>query len=157
MIRTFNPEDLNTLKEITAICFDGVSIDQGIEAEFGLLGGHDWRWRKVRDIDVDVAGEGAQSVFVYEQEAVIAGYITSRLDNKSKIGWIHNLAVLPAYQGRGIGTQLIEAALDRFRSQGMECAKIETLEQNPAGTKLYPSFGFREVARQIHYAMSLKS
>jgi ribosomal protein S18 acetylase RimI-like enzyme len=157
MIRTFLPDDLAVLKEITAICFDGVSIDQGIETQMGLLGGHDWRWRKVKDLDADVAGERAQSVFVYEVESVVAGYITSKVDDETKIGWIHNLAVLPAYQGRGIGRQLIETALDHFRQRGMECAKIETLAQNPVGTKLYPSFGFQEVARQIHYAMSLKS
>ena len=37
----------------------------------------------------------------------------------------------------------------------MQVAKIETLEQNPVGQALYPSLGFREVARQIHYAMRL--
>ena len=155
MIRSFAPDDLEVLKEITAICFDGVSIDQGIEAHLGLLGGHDWRWRKVRDIDDDVAGERACGVFVYEVEKVVVGYITTKLDTGSKIGWIHNLAVLPAHQARGIGRKLIETALDHFRDNGMECAKIETLEQNPVGTKFYPTFGFREVARQIHYAMSL--
>ena len=160
MIRLYQPGDLNVLKEITAICFDGVSIDQGIEAECGLLGGHDWRWRKVRDIDEDVAAGLASGVFVYEVDGVegdgsVAGYITCRLDRESKIGWIHNLAVLPAHQGCGIGRQLIDAALDHFRANGMECAKIETLEQNPVGTKFYPTFGFREVARQIHYVMSL--
>jgi hypothetical protein len=34
-------------------------------------------------------------------------------------------------------------------------AKIETLDQNPVGQALYPSLGFKEVARQIHYAMRL--
>jgi hypothetical protein len=37
----------------------------------------------------------------------------------------------------------------------MQVAKIETLEQNPVGQKLYPSLGFVEVARQVHYAMRL--
>jgi hypothetical protein len=37
----------------------------------------------------------------------------------------------------------------------MTVAKIETLEQNPIGRRLYPALGFREVARQIHYAMPL--
>ena len=37
----------------------------------------------------------------------------------------------------------------------MTVAKIETLEQNPIGRQLYPSLGFQEVARQIHYAMPL--
>jgi hypothetical protein len=37
----------------------------------------------------------------------------------------------------------------------MTIAKIETLEQNLIGRHLYPSLGFVEVARQIHYAMPL--
>ena len=48
---------------------------------------------------------------------------------------------------------LLEHAIVFFRRSGMEVAKIETLEQNEAGRKLYPSLGFQEVARQIHYAM----
>jgi ribosomal protein S18 acetylase RimI-like enzyme len=46
--------------------------------------------------------------------------------------------------------------LEHFRRNGVECARIETLEQNPIGQHLYPAVGFREVARQIHYAMRLK-
>ena len=37
----------------------------------------------------------------------------------------------------------------------MQVAKIETLEQNAVGQALYPRAGFKEVARQIHYAMRL--
>ena len=37
----------------------------------------------------------------------------------------------------------------------MTVARIETLEQNPIGRQLYPSLGFLEVARQIHFAMPL--
>ena len=53
-IRRYRPADLETLKTITAICFDGVCIDQNIERLFGLVHGKDWRWRKVRHIDDDV-------------------------------------------------------------------------------------------------------
>jgi len=37
----------------------------------------------------------------------------------------------------------------------MTVGRIETLEQNAIGRQLYPSLGFLEVARQIHYAMPL--
>ena len=46
-------------------------------------------------------------------------------------------------------------ALDRFRAAGLTHAKIETLVQNEVGKGLYESLGFREVARQIHFAMEL--
>ena len=155
MIRTYRPEDLEALKEITALCFAKVSIDRNIEAQFGLIGGRDWRWRKLRHIDADVADDNARGVFVSEIDGQVVGYITTRVDPESKIGWIPNMAVLPEHQQQGLGRELIQKALDYLRQQGMECAKIETLEQNPVGSRFYPGMGFQEVARQIHYVMSL--
>jgi ribosomal protein S18 acetylase RimI-like enzyme len=94
-------------------------------------------------------------VFVAERAGEVIGYVTTRLNRAASIGWIPNLAVDPEWQGRGIGRALLEHALAFFREQGMEVAKIETLEQNPVGQRLYPGLGFREVARQIHFAMRL--
>ena len=155
MIRKYVPSDLDRLKQITTICFEKVSIDRNIETEFGLVGGRDWRWRKARHIDADVAGAHADGVFVYELEGEVIGYLTTRIDEDSSIGWIPNMAVIPGHQGKGIGGDLMRAALDYMRERGMECAKIETLEQNQIGSQFYPSTGFREVGRQVHYLMRL--
>jgi hypothetical protein len=38
MIRLYKPDDIDALKRITAICFDGVSIDRNIEERFGQIG-----------------------------------------------------------------------------------------------------------------------
>ena len=155
MIRPYRPDDLERLKQITAVCFDGVSIDRNIEARFGLLGGRDWRFRKLRHIDADVAGDNARGVFVYEDEGEVIGYITTRLDTDTRIGWIPNMAVDPRAQGSGIGRRLMDHAVEFMRAEGMEAAKIETLEQNPIGGHFYPAVGFEEVGRQIHYLMRL--
>ncbi len=155
LIRGYRPDDLERLKEITVVCFAEVSIDRNIEREFGLVGDRDWRWRKRRHIDADVAGDNARGVFVHEIEGEVVGYITTRVDQESRIGWIPNMAVDPDHQGKGIGRDLMKASLAYMRECGMECAKIETLEQNPIGSRFYPSTGFREVGRQIHYLMRL--
>lgn len=155
MIRAYEPGDLERLKEITAICFDGVSIDRNIEEKFGPIGDRDWRFRKLRHIDADVAGDNARGVFVWEEEGQVLGYVTTRLDRDSKIGWIPNIAVDPVTQGRGLGRKLMERALQFFRDEGMQAAKIETLEQNDIGSRFYPDVGFEEVGRQIHYLMRL--
>jgi ribosomal protein S18 acetylase RimI-like enzyme len=55
----------------------------------------------------------------------------------------------------GIGRQLLEHALEFFRAQGLKVARIETLAHNEVGNHLYPSVGFEEVARQVHFAMRL--
>jgi len=153
-IRPFKPADLEPVKAITLEGFEGVSVDHGIEAKFGKVAGHDWRWRKARHIDVDVA-ENTAGLFVAEMEGSVVGYISTVVDLQAGKGRIPNLAVDAAARGRGIGRALIEHALESFRQAGLELAVIETMASNPAGQSLYPSCGFVEVGRQIHYARRL--
>ena len=154
MIRSYRPSDLQAMREITGICFEGTSIDQNIDRMFGRLGDSSWQERKAGTIDAD-AQINPDGIFVYEAEAEVIGYITCRIDARSRVGWIPNLAVRPKHQGKGLGRELLQRALSYLREEGMECARIETLEQNPVGARLYPSEGFQEVARQIHYITRL--
>lgn len=155
-IRHYRPTDLETIKRLTVAGFDGVSIDRNIEDQFGPINNRDWRWRKTRHIDFDVARD-ADGVFVAELNGEVVGYITTFRDHDAGMGLIPNLAVDSRQRGRGIGRKLIEFALNNFRESGLTHAKIETLDQNEIGQGLYPSLGFREVARQIHYCMALDS
>jgi ribosomal protein S18 acetylase RimI-like enzyme len=154
-IRVYRPQDLARLQAITADTFGPVSIDRNMEQVLGPFGGGDWRSRKTAAIADDCRAQ-PDGVFVAEDSAgQVVGYVTTRRNEANRIGWIPNLAVDPSHQGRGLGRLLLEHALDHFRRSGMEVARIETLEQNPVGKRLYPSLGFKEVARQVHYAMRL--
>ncbi len=156
-LRPYRPEDLPRLQEITAQTFGPVSIDRNMEQLLGSFGQGGWQSRKVAAIADDCRLQ-PDGVFVAEAEnGQVVGYVTTRLNNASRIGWIPNLAVDPAFQGKGLGRALLQHAIEFFRQRGMEVAKIETLEQNPIGQGLYPSLGFKEVARQIHLAMRLDS
>ena len=154
-IRPFRESDRERLREITAEAFDGVSIDQNIEHIFGPIAGRRWDERKARDIDND-CNSNPKGVFVAEVEDEVVGYITTRVDEETRIGRIVNFAVTPRYQGRGIGAKLMNEALKYLKESGMEFVRIETLEQNEICRKFYPKLGFREIARQIHYVMPLK-
>jgi ribosomal protein S18 acetylase RimI-like enzyme len=90
-----------------------------------------------------------------DEIGIVVGFVTTRLQCNSKIGWIPNMAVDAEHQAKGLGQAMLEHAIGFFRERGMQIAKIETLEQNPVGQKLYPRLGFEPVARQIHYAMRL--
>jgi ribosomal protein S18 acetylase RimI-like enzyme len=153
-IRLYRPEDLGALKRLTVSSFGPVCIDKNIEATFGLINGHDWAWRKARHIDVDVARE-PEGIFVAESADAVVGYITTWSDSEASVGNIPNLAVDANFRGQGIGRQLIDRALQHFRSLGLTHARIETLAQNEVGQNLYPSMGFKEVARQVHYCADL--
>lgn len=154
MIRKYQPSDLEALRQITAICFEEVSIDKNIEARFGIINKLDWKQRKMPHINDDVAAN-ADGVFVVEVDSEVAGYITTSVNYRTKIGGIPNLSVHPKFQQRGLGGQLIETALAYLKAEGMLYARIETLEQNQIGTTFYPKMGFVEIARQIHYIRPL--
>src|SRR5437660_6689952 len=109
-IRTYRPADLTDLKRITVEGFEGVSIDYGIEQAFGSINGHDWRWRKARHIDDDVARDPA-GVFVAEDGGQIVGYVTSWQDHEAGIGHIPNLAVAGSHRNQGLGRALLEHVL----------------------------------------------
>ena len=155
-IRPYREADRPAVRELTVSGFEGVSIDHGIDRELGPIVGRDWQWRKSRDIDRDIDVLGAELAVAEDDESgAVVGYVTMQCDADTRIGWIHNLAVAAGVRGGGLGRRLLEHALSHFRASGMAVAKIETLEQNPVGRHLYPSVGFVEVARQIHYAMPL--
>ena len=154
LIRPFQLADLPTLKRITVAAFDGVSIDQGMQELFGEIQGHEWQWRKARHLDDDVARD-PHGIFVAEIDGRVVGCITTWQDREGGIGHIPNLAIEADCRGQGLGRQLIEFALQRFRDAGLTHAKIETLVQNAVGQHLYTSLGFREVARQIHFVAEL--
>ena len=153
-IRVFRSEDLETIKRLTVESFTGVTLEQNVEQALGVVGGHDWRWRKARHIDDDVRANPA-GVFVAEAEGRVTGYITALIDREAGKGRIPNLAVAEEFRGHGLGRKLIEHALDYFRREGLAYAMIETMAQNEAGQHLYPACGFVEVARQIHFARKL--
>jgi GNAT superfamily N-acetyltransferase len=93
-------------------------------------------------------------VAVEEDESVI-GFVTVTADGTSGIGHIHNLAVDPSAHSKGTGRLLIEASHRWMIEQGMEIAKIDTLQVNAVGRWLYPSAGYEELVREINYAMPL--
>lgn len=152
--REYRSGDLEELKRITLEAFEGLALDQRVEEHLGVLHGHDWRWRKARQIEEDVAANRA-GVFVAEEGGIILGYITTVLDREAGKGRIPNLAVLSDARSKGLGRKLIEHALDYFRREGMSYAMIETMAYNEIGNHLYPACGFIEVGRQVHFARKL--
>jgi ribosomal protein S18 acetylase RimI-like enzyme len=154
IIRTYRAGDIDELCRITVEGFDGIAIDQNVEKSIGIVGEHDWRWRKARHVveDVEINPDG---VFVAELDGRVVGYISTRIDRAAAKGRIPNLAVDQAARGRGIGRELIEYALDYCRREGMAFVMIETMANNPVGRHLYPSCGFVEAGRQIHYVKKL--
>jgi len=154
VIRPYQAGDLEALRHITLESFDGVSFDQIVESKFGLLNGHDWRWRKARHIEDDVTANAA-GAFVAEADGEILGYITTVIDRAAGKARIPNLAITARVRGQGLGRKLVQHALEYLRREGAAYAMIETMAGNDVGEHLYPSCGFVEIGRQIHFGIHL--
>ncbi len=66
-------------------------------------------------------------------------------------GEIANLAVDPNARGRGIGSALLDAALEEARRQKTDEVFLEVRNSNLRARQLYESRGFAEVGRRRRY------
>lgn len=64
---------------------------------------------------------------------------------------LFNLAVSPAYQGKGYGKQLLQALIKRLRSQGVLTLWLEVRESNEKAQRLYDQLGFNQVDIRKNY------
>jgi ribosomal protein S18 acetylase RimI-like enzyme len=151
IIRIALASDLNGIVELTEKEFRSASIDAKIE---DMIGGTPWIQTKALVLKAELE-KNPDGCFVALMDGGLVGYITTAVVSIASRGVIANIAVSSKLQGRGIGRKLIARALGFFKDIGLHQAKIETLASNQVGQHLYPSCGFREVERQVHYIMPL--
>lgn len=154
-IQRAQASDLEKVIQLTLDAFGKVSFESNIESEFGLINGRSWKIRKADHIRADFGDPDGFVLLAKIAEQTI-GFVSIRLQRESKIGVIANLAVAATVRNDGVGRTLIKAAIDLMKSESMELARIETLEQNKIGQSLYPKLGFREIAKQIYYCQDLR-
>lgn len=64
---------------------------------------------------------------------------------------IQTIAVLPEYEGRGIGTAMLTRMLDEARRRGAQETLLEVREDNPRARRLYELFGFEHIHTRRGY------
>jgi len=81
---------------------------------------------------------------VAEVEGHVAGVIIGGWDGRR--GWLHHLAVDPAYRRQGIATALIREVEARLKDKG--CLKVNLLvfAENERARKLYRDLGYNEMS-----------
>jgi ribosomal protein S18 acetylase RimI-like enzyme len=154
IIRAYRKTDCEAVLRITEESFEGFCMDYNMEQHFGRIAGTTWRERKRDGIQYELRRHGEHTL-VAALDGEVVGYVCTRIEVDYATGHIANLAVAKAYQSRGIGKMLLRQALDHLRECGMRYARIETLEQNFKGRQLYPTFGFKEIGRQVYYLREL--
>ena len=69
---------------------------------------------------------GQITVYVAQVGETVAGFVAYAVNDEDYTGEVELLAVHPAYQNRGIGTQLNTFALDRLKESGARLAVVGT-------------------------------
>jgi ribosomal-protein-alanine N-acetyltransferase len=67
---------------------------------------------------------------------------------------INNLAVRDDFRGRGVGTALLEHAIQAGASRGAERATLEVRRSNAPARRLYERLGFEVAATRPNYYVS---
>ena len=130
LVREAHVEDINQLLDIEHYCYDDPWPREAFEEEIGN----------------GIAGIG----MVAEDDGIIVGFITG-LTMAQELQ-VHNIAVHPDYQGRGIGRQLMEAVDALGRAGDYKRISLEVRQDNDIACKLYMSLGFKAVgARKDFY------
>ena len=78
--------------------------------------------------------------FVAEEKESIIGVILSGHDGRR--GFIYHLAVDQAYQRKGIGRTLVEAAMDALKGEGIHKVALVVYGGNAKGNAFWEKIGF---------------
>ena len=82
------------------------------------------------------------TTFVAEEDDKIVGVIMA--GNDGRRGYIHHTAVHPDYRHRGIGTGLVNSALEALKSLGINKVALVVFTRNEDGNAFWEKMGFTE-------------
>lgn len=86
--------------------------------------------------------------FVAEEEKQIIGVIL--VGNDGRRGYIYHTAVKPSYQRKGIGTQLVNTALEALKNIGIIKVALVVFDRNEDGNAFWEKQGF-SVRKDLAY------
>jgi L-phenylalanine/L-methionine N-acetyltransferase len=94
------------------------------------------------------------AVFVADEEGLIVGRLSVARDQHPASRHVADLGLMVAqsHRRRGVGTALLQAAVDWGRETGVRKLELHVFPWNEAAIALYEKFGFvREGYRKEHY------
>ena len=98
--------------------------------------------------DLDDSEEGIRryldrnpdTCFAAEEDGRVVGVILAGHDGRR--GYVYHTAVSPAYQRRGVGAKLADAALEALRDAGITKVALVAFSRNEAGNAFWEKMGF---------------
>jgi len=86
-------------------------------------------------------------IIVFNNERI--GFYQGQVVNE-RTYYIKNICIIPEYQGKGIGTEILKTVINEYSDKNIE---IQYFKQNPVGN-LYKKLGFESNGEtEFHYQM----
>jgi GNAT superfamily N-acetyltransferase len=127
-IEPYNPQYLDTVVSLSLRAWTPVfdSIQKAMDADvYRAFYPDNWRVSQQKAVE-DVCAADDTNVWVAINADSIVGFVAVKLHLEDNMGEIHMVAVVPDFQGQGIGSALIEFALAWMKDAGMSIAMVET-------------------------------
>jgi ribosomal protein S18 acetylase RimI-like enzyme len=99
----------------------------------------------------DRLAEYSSDTLVVEVEGLMVG--TVRVTREQDTGRIYGLAVDPAWQGRGIGRDVLRRVCRELQAQGVRQIGLEVAVDNDHALRLYTSLGFELTITEDYYEL----
>lgn len=149
--RVFDPHrDLKPVADLIAVAFSG---RLGPDGDVALAEMHRVaRWGPLLSWLYWSGSSGANVPpgFVWVEQGRVVGNVSLRRAVEWGGFFIGNMAVHPDWQGRGIASVLMKAALEAVSARGGRWVGLEVQADNQVARQLYEQLGFCEVGRTLH-------
>lgn len=158
IIRLARDDDLETMKQIAVEAWEPIykSFRKMTGDELFAIIHSDWRAEKAEQIARHYRSY-PETTLVTEYDGQVVGFITYNLFERDKAGVIGNNAILPKYQGRGLGTKQYQRVLEIFREKKMIYAQVLTGadEAHASARAAYEKAGFKPAFYSVLYYQKL--
>jgi len=125
----------------TATAADAPEISRLLTAAFG---------RPPSDVLEALASKSERTLLVEMSGSVIG---TLRANRRGEDGGVYGFAIDPAWQGRGIGRDVLRRVCHQLREAGVQRVGLEVAVENEHALALYTSIGFARVTTEDYYAL----
>lgn len=146
-IEPYDNSQLDAVKSLSLRAWTPVfdSIQKALDLDvYRSFYADDWRVSQLHAVE-EVCTAKDTKVWVALDSGSTVGFVAVKLHSQSSMGEVYMIAVDPDYQRRGIGTALMEFALEQMKVAGMRVAMVETggdTGHTPARCT-YEKLGFR--------------
>ena len=127
-IEPYNADQLDAVIRLSLRAWNPVfdSIQTAMDADvYRAFYPDNWRVSQQKAVE-DVCAADDTNVWVAIAAGSTVGFVAVKLHSESSMGEIYMIAVDPDFQGQGIGTALMEFALNWMKDAGMSIAMVET-------------------------------